>query len=169
MKEPRVSHTIKNTAVADAKAKGAKTNGRPKGIKRPEGSGMKKGQKTRPVLEREQSIAAALAEAFSELTDEQIETITPMEIMRLCSVSAVRAGNWGLALMAAEKWAPYVHPKLAAVVHHQGRGAGATYDEDGEPVDGQDAIPGERVRIIGGLPDLRPAKDAEIVPDKDGK
>lgn len=73
-------------------------------------------------------------EVFGTLTEDQLEAITPLEVMRLCTIGAVKAGQFGLALMAAEKWAPYMHAKLAPRL-----------------VDDNDD---RTVRIEGGLPQL---------------
>lgn len=169
-KVPKARTTVRFAAVADEKAKNPdiKGPGSKKGRPKTPGSGKKKGTMNSATLEREQNLANALIAEFEKLTPAEAEAITPMEVMRLCTISAVKLGNWGLSLMAAEKWAPYVHPKLAAVMHHNGDRRGDDIDgdiaEDDEFGGGGD--PGLRVRIVGGLPDLnpkRPAKDAEVV------
>jgi hypothetical protein len=163
------SAAMKFAETADAKAKNpdAKFAGRPKGSPKTSGSGKRKGLMNRSTLEREQTLANALIVEFERLTPEQVESITPTDIMRLCALSAVKLGNWGLALMASEKWAPYVHPKLAAVVHHEGGRVGPEI-EGGEDDEFPGGDPGLRVRILGGLPGLepnRPVRDAEVADD----
>ena len=173
---PKPTTRARFAATADAKAKApdAKHPGRPKGVEKPAGSGKRKGVPNKATVERERTLSEALIAEFKKLTPKQRQEITPMEVMRLCTMSAVEIGNWGLALLASEKWAPYVHPKLAAVVHHEGGRLGREIDgetdEDGLP--GGD--PGLTVRVVGGLPELVPARsgpvqEAEVVKDEDGK
>lgn len=163
-REPKPSHKVRFAETAGDRAKNpdAVRPGAKPGRPRPEGSGKKKGQKNASTLEREATLSNALIAEFKKLTPKQREEITPMEVMRLCTLSAVEIGNWGLALLASEKWAPYVHPKLAAVVHHEGgrlgRDIDGEMDEDGVP--GGD--PGLVVRVVGGLPELVPARSGPI-------
>lgn len=175
-REPKPTHKVRFAETAGDRAKNpdAVRPGAKPGRPRPEGSGKKKGQKNASTVEREATLAEALAAEFNKLTKAEIEEITPAQVMRLCTLSAVKIGNWGLALMASEKWAPYVHPRLAAVVHHEGGRAGRDIDgETGEDVE-EGGDPGLRVRILGGLPELAPARsttaqEAEVVGDKDAK
>jgi hypothetical protein len=87
--------------------------GRQKGSTKPANSGRPKGMRNRATLEKELALATAVRDAFITLTDEQIDKITPLEVMAICTRTAIRSGNWQLAFSAAQAWAPYVHAKLA--------------------------------------------------------
>lgn len=94
---------------------------------------MKKGTVTSAVAAREAAMADAIKNVFEGLTDDEITNITALRVMQLCMVAAVRSGQFGLALMSAEKLAPYTHAKLAPRV-----------------IDDSDT---NSVRIVGGLPE----------------
>ena len=113
--------------------------GAPKGRPKPPGSGRKKGTQDKAVVLVQTQLEAAMAAVFGALTDAEISSITPLQIMQLGTQAAVRAGNMPYAMTLAEKWAPYVHPKMASI----------TPDDD----------PNKAIIIKGGLPD--PSKPPE--------
>jgi len=114
-------------------------HGAPKGRPKPAGSGRKKGSKDKKTVAREETLEEAMKEVFGTLTDSEIGSITPLQILQLCTQAAVRAGNFYLARESARDWAPYVHSKMASV----------TPDDD----------PNKAIIIKGGLPD--PSKPPE--------
>lgn len=67
------------------------------------------------TLERRAEIQGAMAEVFASLTPEEIENIKPIDVFRLVTIGAVKANDHVLAMNAADKWAPYVHAKLAPI------------------------------------------------------
>ena len=89
-------------------------------------------QKTR---EKREAITDAMRDVFAGLTPAEVEAIKPLDIFRLITLAAVRAGDHALAMLGAEKWAPYVHAKLAPIQVDAGNGTSST------------------VNIVGGLPD----------------
>ena len=107
--------------------------GAQKGRPRPIGAGRKKGTPDKKTVYIKTSLEEATAEVFGALTDQEINDITPLQIMQLCTRAAIRAGQLGYAATLAEKWAPYVHPKMAS-----------------RPTDDD---PERAVIIKGGLPD----------------
>ena len=113
--------------------------GPPKGTPKTPGSGRKKGTTDKAIAVVQTQLEIAMAEVFGALTDKEISEITPLQIMQLATQAAIRAGNIGYSVALAEKWAPYVHAKMASV----------TPDDD----------PNKAIIIKGGLPD--PSKPPE--------
>lgn len=124
-------------------AKKPRKRGAPKGRPKPAGSGRKKGSIDKRTDLIRSNLEEAMNEVFGVLTDEEISSITPLQIMQLCTQAAVRAGNFPLAREVARDWAPYVHPKMASVAP----------DDD----------PSKAIVIRGGLPD--PSKPPETEDD----
>ena len=121
------------TMAAQTLPPGTKKVGQQKGCEKPKGSGRPKGGRNSAVVEREKMMVDAIKNVFSGLTEAEITDITALRVMQLCMVAVVRSGQFGLALMSAEKLAPYTHAKLAPRV-----------------IDDADA---NTVRIVGGLPE----------------
>lgn len=76
-----------------------------RGGKRP-GAGRKKGSVTKATVYRQEMLAKAAAEGIS-----------PLEVMMSAMREAWEAGDKDKAVQVAEKAAPYIHAKLAAVQH----------------------------------------------------
>lgn len=76
-----------------------------RGGKRP-GAGRKKGSVTKATVYRQEMLAKAAAEGIS-----------PLEVMMTAMREAWEAGDKEKAVQVAEKAAPYIHAKLAAVQH----------------------------------------------------
>jgi len=134
-----------------------KAPGRKPGCTKPPGSGAKKGVLQQRTLDRQLEMANAMRAAFQDLLDDEkkLMEITPLEIMRRCAIGAIRGGQFGLAVATAEKWAPYVHAKLATKYI--------------EPEDAEEET--QRIIIQGGLPDAtvddgveQASGDIEIIP-----
>lgn len=70
------------------------------------GSGRKKGAVTKATVYRQEMLARAAAEGIS-----------PLEVIMTAMRDAWNAGDRDKAVQHAEKAAPYMHPKLAAVQH----------------------------------------------------
>ena len=77
----------------------------PRGGRR-EGSGRKKGSITKATVYRQEMLARAAAEGIS-----------PLEVMMTAMRDAWEAGDKERAVQVAEKAAPYIHARLAAVQH----------------------------------------------------
>lgn len=76
-----------------------------RGGKRP-GAGRKKGSVTKATVYRQEMLARAAADGIS-----------PLEVMMSAMREAWDAGDKDKAVQVAEKAAPYIHAKLAAVQH----------------------------------------------------
>ena len=124
-RQPDKDFTDKLRAEAAAVPPGTPPNrpGRPTGVPN---------QKTQ---EKREALSDAMRDVFAGLTPEEVEAIKPLDIFRLITLAAVRAGDHALAMLGAEKWAPYVHAKLAPIQVDAGGGDRAT------------------VHIVGGLPE----------------
>lgn len=70
------------------------------------GAGRKKGSVTKATVYRQEMLAKAAAEGIS-----------PLEVMMTAMREAWEAGDKEKAVQVAEKAAPYIHAKLAAVQH----------------------------------------------------
>ncbi len=121
---------ITKTVIVDAKRK---PRGAPKGSPKPPGSGRKKGTKDKALVIKATLLEAATMEVFGNLTAEEIDNISPLQVMQMCNQVAIKAGNLYLIRETAKDLAPYIHPKKAAI----------TPDDD----------PEKAIIIKGGLPD----------------
>ena len=139
-KEPKLNQRL-TTHAAQTVLPGHKKVGRPKGSPKAPGSGRKAGP-NRHTVEKEEMMANAIKDVFKSLTIKEIDDITPLRVMHLCMVAAVRSGSFGLALMSAEKLAPYTHAKLAPKI-----------------VDATDA---NTVHIVGGLPETNETYGSQV-------
>ncbi len=74
--------------------------------------GRAKGTKNRTTLAREN----AIVEATADLTDADIRSMTALEIMQRAARLRAEAGDWNGAAFIAARLAPYVHPRLSAIV-----------------------------------------------------
>jgi hypothetical protein len=128
---------VKETLIEKVERKRGAQKGRP----RPVGAGRKKGTPDKKTAFIKTTLEEAMTEVFSTLSDKEISEITPLQIMQLCTQAAIRAGQLGYAATLAEKWAPYVHPKMASV----------TPDDD----------PNKAIIIKGGLPDPKDKPEDE--------
>lgn len=81
----------------------------------PNRRGRPTGTPNQKTQEKREALADAMRDVFSGLTHEEVETIKPLDIFRLVTIAAVRAGDHSLAMLGAEKWAPYVHAKIAPI------------------------------------------------------
>jgi len=82
------------------------------------GAGRPKGGKNRESIDREKKLAEAAERmaAGGTLTPEQINALSPLDVMLHAMKIDVAAGEWRSAASLAEKAAPYLHPKLASEV-----------------------------------------------------
>jgi hypothetical protein len=65
-------------------------------------------------------IVAGVARAVAGMSAKAIAALQPRDVMRTVMLSALRAGDFRLALAAAVDLAPYDHPKLSATTLHGG-------------------------------------------------
>jgi hypothetical protein len=105
---------------------------------RPAGIGVGVGTGNAQTRERREQIQAAMAAVFRSLTLDEIEHIKPIDVFRMVTIGAVKANDYVLALNAADRWAPYVHAKLAPIQVDTGNGVkriiveNAPEDDDAE-------------------------------------
>ena len=97
--------------------------------------GRQVGSRNKALQERDRRYAEAEAAAIAALTPEQIDNITPEQVLMLAMKTAIRGGNLTLARNVAVDIAPYKHSKKAPK------------DDDGDGKSGLTVI------IKGGLPD----------------
>jgi transposase len=79
--------------------------------------GRQKGSANKATIEREELIAESAQRSTDGLTQEQIATMTPLDVMLHAMKLEVANAQWRLAAVFAEKAAPYIHPRLASEVH----------------------------------------------------
>ena len=79
----------------------------------PKVGGRQKGSLNKATIERKMSIEEAYKNLAAELSQSQKDSISPRDLLVRIMRAAVEAGNITLALAAAEKAAPYFHPRLA--------------------------------------------------------
>lgn len=88
------------------------------------------------------AMAAGRAAIVAGKTQEEIDRMTPVEIILVASRLAAKQGNWSLAASIADKAAPYIHPKAQPKL---------TDDE------------GYTIKIVGGLPeDIGDDEEADV-------
>jgi hypothetical protein len=78
-------------------------------------SGRPKGLLNQKTIEKKEMLTGAMKDVFASLTAAEIEAIKPIDVFRLVTIAAVKAADHVLAMTAADKWAPYVHAKLAPI------------------------------------------------------
>jgi hypothetical protein len=83
--------------------------GRPRG--RPPGA------KNKATIEMGALIAESAQRATDGLTQEQIASMTPLDVMLHAMKLEVANGQWRIAAVFAEKAASYIRPRLASEVH----------------------------------------------------
>jgi hypothetical protein len=88
--------------------------GPPKGTPKPPGSGRRAGTPNRETQFRQTILQQAIEEVFAEVSDEQVEKLSPLRLIMMCMWAAVRARNAQAALVAARECLPYFHTKLLA-------------------------------------------------------
>ncbi|MDR3534010.1 MAG: hypothetical protein P4L90_26020 [Rhodopila sp.] len=82
-------------------------------------SGRKPGSKNKTTLEKARRIIAGveLAAKIDNLTEEQIQALTPRDVFRLLLQEYVRKKDWGKAQEVAKDWAPYEHAKRSETLN----------------------------------------------------
>ena len=98
----------------------------------PKTGGRQKGTPNKNTVQREIAFAQVRASALSDLTPEEIAVIQPREVMLLVMRTALQANNAAVALVAAEKAAPYIHARLSNVEMHATVRRNATDFSDAE-------------------------------------
>jgi hypothetical protein len=78
------------------------------------GAGRPAGRKNKKTLLVEAKQRNVIDEKLSRLTGEEIERLTPLEVMQLGMHLLLRAGNITAAVATAEKLAPFIHPKMSS-------------------------------------------------------
>ena len=84
---------------------------KPRGGARP-GAGRPPGHKNKKTIAKEFAQRNVIDETLSRLTGEEIERLTPLQIMELGMHLMLKAGNITAAVAMAEV-TPFVHPKMA--------------------------------------------------------
>jgi hypothetical protein len=82
-----------------------------------EGGGRPKGSRNKALVAREIATKNAIDDTLARLTEEEIQRLTPLEIMILAMHLMLQSHNLMGAVSVAKEAAPYVHPKVASVVH----------------------------------------------------
>lgn len=93
------------------KNRGGRKPGHPGAGGRPEGSRDKK------RIEVDETLEDLTREVVSGLSEEEIMALKPKEVLRLCTLAAVRTHRWTAMLTAATAWAPYEHARLTKNEH----------------------------------------------------
>lgn len=83
------------------------------------GGGRRKGSRNKALVAREIATKTAIDDTLARLTKEEIERLTPLEIMILAMHLLLTEGNLMGAVSVAKEAAPYVHGKVASVVLEQ--------------------------------------------------
>jgi hypothetical protein len=83
------------------------------------GAGRPPGHKNKKTIAREMAQRNVIDETLSRLTGEEIERLTPLEVMQLGMHLMLRAGNITAAVAMAEKVAPFIRPKMSSsdIIH----------------------------------------------------
>jgi hypothetical protein len=84
----------------------------PRGGFRP-GSGRKKGRKDDKTIEKERAIQAAFVEATKDLTQEEINNLSPRDIIMRAARAEIAAGDLRTAAGLVKDLLPYTERKLA--------------------------------------------------------
>jgi hypothetical protein len=72
------------------------------------------GTPNKATVVRQEMLADVTAKAIEDLTAEQIDRLSPLDIMLMAMRASAKAGNLTAAAAAAKEAAPYVLPKLAS-------------------------------------------------------
>jgi len=84
-----------------------------RGGRRP-GAGRPAGVRNRATIQKEEAASRAVENALARLSEEEIQRLTPLEVMELGMHLLLQAGDMKGAIATAEKLAPYVAPKIAS-------------------------------------------------------
>lgn len=104
--------------------------------------GRQRGTPNKATAEKKADLHAALALAFARLGPEEIDKLSPAQMLRLAAHEAAKAGFVQAALSIAKDAAPY-------------------FDARPSPTDGAGDSSQEVIEIIGGLPEPEQAPDAD--------
>jgi hypothetical protein len=83
------------------------------------GGGRRKGSRNKSLIARELATKNAIDDTLSRLTEEEIQRLTPLEIMVLAMHLLLSQGNLMGAVSVAKEAAPYVHPKVASMAPNE--------------------------------------------------
>jgi hypothetical protein len=81
------------------------------------GQGRPKGSRNKTLVAREIATKTAIDDTLARLTQEEIERLSPLEIMILAMHLLLTSGNLMGAVSVAKEAAPYVHAKVASQVY----------------------------------------------------
>jgi hypothetical protein len=76
------------------------------------GSGRKPGSLDK--IAKNEKVLKAVEEKFAGIFSEDINTMSPLEIMLVAAKISAEAGDWAEASTRAALAAPYIHPKLSS-------------------------------------------------------
>jgi hypothetical protein len=79
-------------------------------------AGRPKFAKNKKTIAAEMAQRNVIDELLQRLTEEEIQKLSPMQIMEIGMHLLLRSGNLTGAIATAEKLAPYVHPKIASAM-----------------------------------------------------
>jgi hypothetical protein len=96
-------------------------------------SGRPKGSRNKALVAREIATKNAIDATLARLTEEEIQRLTPLEIMVLAMHLLLQSGNLMNAVSVAALAAPFMHPKLSSIVHEQPLPADLQSDPKPEP------------------------------------
>jgi hypothetical protein len=85
----------------------------PKGGAR-EGAGRPKGRKNNDTIAREKATQAAIEKITSDLTQDEIDKMSPVELMLHVMREMIKSGDLRTAVSVAEKVAPYTNAKKSS-------------------------------------------------------
>ncbi len=100
------------------------------------GAGRKRGGVNRAKVDLQACLAtsADLLATDGKLSNEQIDALSPLDVMLFAMNREAKAGNWRMAVLFAEKAAPYFHAKLTPKM----------VEEVDQTI---------KIKVIGGLPE----------------
>ena len=81
----------------------------------PKRTGRPLGSRNKRTVWREEAAKNALAAVRAHLTDDQIDAMDALDVMRLVMRTSVKAGDMVAALAAARDLAPFQHAKVQAI------------------------------------------------------
>jgi len=80
------------------------------------GAGRPAGARNKKTIAKELAVSNAVEETLARLTQEEIQRLSPIEVMQLGMHLLLKAGNLIGAISTAEKLAPYIHSKVATTI-----------------------------------------------------
>ena len=81
----------------------------------PKTGGRQIGTQNRATLEAKKALLEAERALGAKLSEAEVKAMSPVDVMTLVMRTALKAGNYQVALTAATNLAPYIHPRLSNI------------------------------------------------------